>query len=232
MRVVEHYSSVQGEGPKVGQPTQFVRFAGCNYKCAGWACDTQHAIDPRLYRDLQVSKSDEEIVADAKTKPGWNICLTGGEPMMQGPSKITQLAKLFIDEGYSVEMFSNGSFLYSTDLLAHVDIVMDWKLAGSGEGENHIPNRVINLENMDKCTPGRHSVKFVCIDQDDVEEALAQVDMLGLSSSRLNVYFGVVWGKWKEADLVDYLLARGLDWQWKLNVQLHNHIWPANERLR
>src|SRR3954453_9454433 len=102
MRVVEHYTSVQGEGKNVGLPTQFVRFAGCNFKCPGWPCDSSHAIDPKLYRPLQKNVTPADIIATAFLQPANNICLTGGEPMMQPQVDLLELAGTFIDEGYSV----------------------------------------------------------------------------------------------------------------------------------
>lgn len=233
MRVVEHYTSIQGEGRHVGKPTQFIRFAGCNYKCAGWACDTQHAIDPKLYRELQKNQSPEIIVGNAAWQQGMHICLTGGEPMMQPMADLQKLVDMLISSLYTVEMFSNGSFLYATWLLANVDITMDWKLEGSGEGNKDIANRIINLEKMNReSTWGRHSVKFVCKHEEDLREALSVIKLHGIHEYGVNIYFGVVWGKWREADLVELLLRENLDYEWRLNTQLHNYIWPPNERGR
>ena len=49
LRLVENYVSTQGEGPRTGLPTHFVRFGGCNMECLGWPCDTPHAVKPELY---------------------------------------------------------------------------------------------------------------------------------------------------------------------------------------
>ena len=42
--LVEIFSSVQGEGPSVGESTLFIRFAGCDLRCS-W-CDSPHTWTP------------------------------------------------------------------------------------------------------------------------------------------------------------------------------------------
>ena len=40
-RVVEHFTSINGEGRRAGQLAVFIRFAGCNLNCE--YCDTKWA---------------------------------------------------------------------------------------------------------------------------------------------------------------------------------------------
>jgi len=68
MRLSELYTSIQGEGPRVGQPVQFMRFAGCNLRCPSWPCDTQHAIDAARYRHEWETVTPEEL---AGRVPAW-----------------------------------------------------------------------------------------------------------------------------------------------------------------
>lgn len=42
--VVEHFVSINGEGPLAGQLAVFVRFKGCNLSCL--YCDTKWANEP------------------------------------------------------------------------------------------------------------------------------------------------------------------------------------------
>lgn len=37
MRVVEMFSSIQGEGPMIGHPSLFIRLFGCNFTCSGFS---------------------------------------------------------------------------------------------------------------------------------------------------------------------------------------------------
>lgn len=81
--VKELFTSIQGEGIKVGQRQTFVRFLGCNLSCH--YCDTPEAQKKEghfVYRDSQfenpidvdflLGKITEEVVA-----------ITGGEPLLQ-----------------------------------------------------------------------------------------------------------------------------------------------------
>lgn len=75
----EIFYSLQGEGFHTGTPAVFVRFSGCNLRCA--FCDTQHQ-DGTLM-------SLEEIIAEIMKYPMASmVVLTGGEP------------SLFIDEDF------------------------------------------------------------------------------------------------------------------------------------
>lgn len=248
LRVVEIYPSVQGEGPRTGVPTQFVRFAGCNLRCPGWPCDTEFAINPKQYRKEQTLYTvrplqgkfggDEKalttelvVPTDELPVPPKNVCLTGGEPMLQPADELIDLAVALTDNwGFTVEMFSNGTMHYPDRLLNVVKVVMDWKLGGSGEGDKNVMTRIDNIERMG--VSDEHSVKFVCKDLDDLEEALNVYDKYDLIGWPGHVYFGVVWGQpFTTADLVQAMLEKGVP-AWELNVQVHNHIWPANERGR
>ena len=80
LKIAEIFPSVQGEGLRQGEPTIFVRFAGCNLRCA--FCDTKYA------RSGGTDASVEEIVGPrrepcAKRYPARGSCLTGGEPYAQ-----------------------------------------------------------------------------------------------------------------------------------------------------
>ena len=72
-RINEIFYSLQGEGFHSGLPSVFVRFSGCNLRCA--FCDTQHLSGV----DMEV----EEIIHSVNQYPvaQW-IILTGGEPSL------------------------------------------------------------------------------------------------------------------------------------------------------
>lgn len=82
-RINEIFYSLQGEGFHTGKPAVFVRFSGCNLRCA--FCDTQHQ-DGKLM-------SLQEIVDEVNKYPNVPLLvLTGGEP------------SLFIDEDFVAEL--------------------------------------------------------------------------------------------------------------------------------
>lgn len=119
LRVVEIFSSIQGEGPHSGLPCLFVRLAGCNQQCPH--CDTNYS----EYTEMTVA----ELLSCVKLNRHPLVVLTGGEPFMQniGPfiAKITDL-------GYHVQIETNGSVPPTEQYLGwvqglNVDIVVSPK---------------------------------------------------------------------------------------------------------
>ena len=82
-KINEIFHSLQGEGYHSGTPAVFVRFSGCNLRCA--FCDTQHQQGKLM--------TVQEIVDEVKQYPQASlIVLTGGEP------------SLYIDEAFVAEL--------------------------------------------------------------------------------------------------------------------------------
>ena len=82
-KINEIFHSLQGEGFHSGTSAVFVRFSGCNLRCA--FCDTQHQAGEML--------SLQEIVDEVNKYPNAPLLvLTGGEP------------SLFIDEAFVAEL--------------------------------------------------------------------------------------------------------------------------------
>ena len=82
-RINEIFYSLQGEGYHSGTPAVFVRFSGCNLRCA--FCDTQHQQGTMM--------SLQDIVDEVNKYPiAPFVILTGGEP------------SLFIDEAFVAEL--------------------------------------------------------------------------------------------------------------------------------
>ena len=82
-KINEIFYSLQGEGYHSGTPAVFVRFSGCNLRCA--FCDTKHQEGQMM--------SLQEIVEEVNKYPlAPLLVLTGGEP------------SLFIDEAFVAEL--------------------------------------------------------------------------------------------------------------------------------
>ena len=82
-KINEIFHSLQGEGYHSGTPAVFVRFSGCNLRCA--FCDTQHQNGTMM--------SLQTIVDEVNKYPSAPLLvLTGGEP------------SLFIDEAFVAEL--------------------------------------------------------------------------------------------------------------------------------
>ena len=224
VRLLEHYVSTQGEGPKVGMLTQFVRFAGCNLKCPGWPCDTPYAIEPELFRQEQVTRDAgqlaDRIAGQYAVTGATNICFTGGEPLLQPQDVLSStIDELLESYGFfRFEMFTNGTLPIAPELLDEVDFVLDWKLPGSGEN----PDNQERIENLKLIDTANNSIKFTVSNVDDLKMAKG-IWVNHLMESPLQVFCGVAWGKLGNDVVLDFIKANRLPW--RLNVQTHNYIY-------
>lgn len=230
LRLLEHYYSVQGEGPKVGIPTQFVRFAGCNLRCPLWPCDTEYAIEPSLYNNEQKLVTHVELadaIDDMAIATGArNVCLTGGEPMLQHEETLEKLVEYLEAWNYSIEMFSNGTIKYPWWILHYVSVVMDWKLPGSGEfGKSH-DTVVENAQDLMKYK--KHSIKFTVADRADLVEAEGLYGRYLLRRGLCNIIVAPVWGKIEPTEVIEYLKEFHLSW--RLSLQTHKFIFDPVAR--
>lgn len=96
MRVNEIFYSLQGEGRHSGRAAVFVRFSGCNLKCA--FCDTLH----QQYKEM----TEDDIVKEVLKYPCLFVVFTGGEPAMQLTESIVE--KLHAQARY-VAVETNGT---------------------------------------------------------------------------------------------------------------------------
>jgi 7-carboxy-7-deazaguanine synthase len=224
MRVSEIYTSTQGEGPGVGDLTQFIRFAGCNLKCPGWPCDTPHAIFPKEYRGEWHTYSPGQIVTVLDAYPK-RVTLTGGEPFIQRESDLYRLFVSLVTHGYFIEVFTNGTRPFPEWIEdSRVRIIMDWKLLGSGEDSGNLTRK------RNKGLLGsKDAVKFVCVSQEDFIEAVAIYHhYFEGNRDSPQLYVGAAWEKATEAEVVEWL--KRVNVPFKLNVQVHNYIWPRDQR--
>lgn len=226
VRVSEVYASVQGEGPRTGMGTLFLRFGGCNLRCPGWPCDSQFAILPEFRSDWDRASAGtvlRDCVRRCKAGNIANVCLTGGEPFLQNSSALEHIVRGLLDEDISVEAFSNGQVEYPDWAFELVNFVMDWKLSGSGN-----PATELTSYNITRLKPS-DAIKFVIKNHGDFEEAV-QVWSVREEDTPAQWWAGIVWGQqhMTEAHLVDLIQTEGLPWN--LNVQTHKYLWPSDAR--
>jgi len=226
LRVVETYVSYQGEGPNTSRPTVFVRFAGCNFKCPGWPCDTQHAIDPKLFTKTQ-RVVDPLVLAQEVVELGVdNVCLTGGEVFLQN----TEALKAFVSEVNSfanVECFTNGALWWDHNIVHLIgNFILDWKLPGSGEVYKDEAAFFSNLEKLNQ----EDAVKFTIKDRKDYVEAKRRYEeYVDVTRSGPRVYAGVVWGQELTTEqLCAWMIEDRLPWN--LNVQVHKYVWHPDKQ--
>lgn len=98
MKVVEIFTSIQGEGKFLGTPVIFIRLAGCNLNCG--FCDTDW------------SKGQNMTIAEIKSvldmqKGIKRVVITGGEPTIH--KGFEELCMNLKSWGYKVNIETNGT---------------------------------------------------------------------------------------------------------------------------
>jgi len=137
-RINEIFYSPQGEGFFVGKLRIFVRFTGCNLRCAekpgkrspgGFDCDTEFASGRNLTRDELIAE-----IGTLREQHGCNkLVLTGGEPMMQVDEPLLEALR---GAGYWLSMETNGSY--------EVPDGVDWITVSPKVAEHCIKQRTAN----------------------------------------------------------------------------------------
>ena len=151
----EVFPSIQGESTDVGLPTVFVRLYGCNLDC-GYCDQPQKPSDRKRI-------SAENLIREVKKYGITNVCITGGEPLLQ--QEIYVVIYSLLDDGLKVSIETNGSVEIPQDCyLRNYKYVMDIKCPSSGQ---HLRNKFENLANLHD----RDEVKFVIADRGDYEFA-------------------------------------------------------------
>ncbi|MDI9633149.1 MAG: radical SAM protein [Methanolinea sp.] len=199
MRVHEIFRSLQGEGIRQGMPCTFVRFAGCNLDCA-W-CDTRPA------RTGGEEMDGDEVLSHVRRLGGRYVCITGGEPLLQGPPLLSLIRDLS-DAGYTIDIETNGTLDFSP-FQPYASICMDVKCPSSGE-ESDL-SLVPRLTDAD-------ALKFVVRDREDCEYA---ADVMRRYSPRGHVFFSPVWGT-DPRGIARFLIDEDLPA--RLQLQIHKVI--------
>lgn len=126
-RVVEVFSSLQGEGLRVGERQIFARFGGCNLHCN--YCDEPDTIAIPSGNIWTAEKLKIAIVRLNKQRPHRSISWTGGEPLLH-PAFLLPMMQWARAQGLENYLETNGTL--PTALRAvkgHCDVVaMDVKL--------------------------------------------------------------------------------------------------------
>jgi Organic radical activating enzymes len=201
VKICEHFRSLQGEGLMMGIPTHFIRTVGCNLTCE-W-CDTGYASEGGMEMSI------EEIVNVIGNTE--NVCVTGGEPLLQKDT--IPLLERLVAIGKKITVETNGSIDVSKiPQSQRIIISMDIKCPSSGMNDRMLYSNVPMLKEKDQ-------LKFVIGDKSDLEYATEFVRNNEVCAS---IIFTPVGGM-NLRPLAEEVLAR------RLNVrvlpQLHKLIW-------
>jgi len=102
LKIAEIFPSIQGEGLRQGEPTLFIRLAGCNLECS--FCDTKYAWkEGQKYSTAQVLETINKLKHNFPAR--W-VCLTGGEPLLQD---LDDLVKGLKKKGFKIQVETNGT---------------------------------------------------------------------------------------------------------------------------
>lgn len=151
MQIVETFLSLQGEGAFMGRLAIFVRFAGCNFNCAGFGvkkekngqilqgCDTLRAVFinefQKDYENLGSKVLFEKVM---KLRKNFNpiIVLSGGEPLLYYKNaEFLEFLRLLLAENLEVHFESNASIELDFDaypLYEKCSFALGVKLSNSG----------------------------------------------------------------------------------------------------
>ncbi|MCQ2350718.1 MAG: putative 7-carboxy-7-deazaguanine synthase QueE [Paludibacteraceae bacterium] len=214
MKVIEKFISIDGEGPTAGALSVFIRFAGCNLRCA-W-CDTSYAWEAKEVNCTDMSAA--EIADYIKSTGMTHVTLTGGEPLLQ-PGLIGLLSRL---ADYQVHIETNGAIpIEQFRIGSNIHFVVDYKLPDSGmEDRMYTPN-LASVRKTD-------AYKFVIASESDLNRAVEIVGKYNLDTLT-QVYFSTVFGKMEPATVVERMKIEKLC-NIKLQLQMHKYIWEPNKR--
>lgn len=216
-KVVEIFTSINGEGRRAGQLALFVRFQKCNLHCS--YCDTSWAnTDSAAYTEL----TEDELYDEIKKSGIRNITLTGGEPLLQ-PDIGVLLHKLAADYTLSVEIETNGSIsIEEFSRLKNPPLfTLDYKLPESGM------EAYMKTENFAYLKP-EDTVKFVAGSRQDMERAREIIAVFQLTE-KCSVYISPVFGAIAPAEIVEFMKQYRLNGV-NLQLQLHKIIWDPQQR--
>lgn len=106
MRIVEIFSSVQGEGLWLGQRHAFVRLAGCNLSCR--YCDTPKTRSNAAGRLWPGKKIQAELARIFSAEKHEAVSWTGGEPLLQAAA-LPRLMRWVRSQGVKNLLETNGT---------------------------------------------------------------------------------------------------------------------------
>lgn len=196
MRITEIFASISGEGTRQGAPAVFVRFAGCNLRCA-W-CDTGYSFETGTTMDM------DAVFAEVARYGIPFVVITGGEPLLQ-EEELVPLLKALKGAGYDIEIETNGTLAVGA-VQAYATICMDMKCPSSGMSSD--PALLATLRPCDM-------VKFVVAGRADC--AFAE-EILASRPTAAEAVISPVWGA-DYGEIVAFLMERQPPA--RLQVQLH-----------
>ena len=209
IKLIEIFSSIQGESSYAGYPCIFIRLAECNLRCN--YCDTQYSYKSNF--SMNVETIIDEI---RKYHPIKLVEITGGEPLLQ--AEISDLIETLLANNYDVLLETNGS-LSLDKINKKVHKIIDVKTIKSGSKNSFC------MSNLD-CMSEQDELKFVISDYEDYnwsKEFIFEHHLLGR-----NLIFSPVFDKIAPKILASWMVEDRLNIRFQL--QIHKYIWDPNKQ--
>lgn len=225
MYLIELYKSVQGESSFSGLPCIFVRFAGCNLRCA-W-CDSEYT-----FSGGKPFNQDEVVAQIEALAPCRLVEFTGGEPMLQARELLPLMDRL-LSAGYALMMETSGERPLAQVPQA-VHKIVDVKCPGAGSAANSF--RMENLATLS----ANDELKFVLTDRADYEFAKQFIADHGVREKVGGILFSPAFSKTPSPlrttenatldprTLVEWMMEDGVDA--RLSLQIHKFIWEPMKK--
>lgn len=146
-KIVEIFSSIQGEGLNVGIPSIFLRLWGCNLNCR-WCDEMNSRVGKYILMDIST------IMEEIRKSKVRHVVITGGEPLIH--RGIEELVTAIKKEGYIITVETNGT--------VYVDVECDLislspKLNGSQQSPRMTCIDTLIIQKF--INSGRYQLKFV-----------------------------------------------------------------------
>jgi len=206
IKISEIFFSIQGEGVLIGTPTVFIRLYGCNLRC-DW-CDSMYAVEGNEY-DVRTINS---IIKETEIYSCDNICITGGEPLLQ-VDQVVLITEKFIKINKNIILETAGHIEPPNIFQSKNTVIsMDCKCPSSKMDNAQNIRNLLKLKNKDQ-------IKFII---DDNNDYLYSKEIIKKHKFRAQLIFQPTWGSsiklLTEKVLSDNLNVRVLP-------QLHKDIW-------
>jgi len=212
MLINEIFTSIEGEGIRMGYPVTFIRLYGCNLNCS--YCDTRYSCEGQDGTEMNVS----EVIEKAKEVDVKRITLTGGEPLIHKNAE--ELVDRLVNEGFEVNIETNGSVdIYPYIKKENVIITVDYKSISSGMADKMNHKNLKYLRNQDV-------LKFVVGNKEDLADMKKIIETY---SPSCNIFVSPVFGQIEASEIVEFIKNNKLN-EVRVQVQLHKIIWEPTKR--
>ena len=225
MKIVEIFSSIEGEGSRSGYLCTFIRKYGCNLRCS--YCDSQYACTEQNYIEMSV----QEIMDKVHELGNSFITITGGEPLYTDGSdnyfsELRELVSNLSKEGYFINIETNGSISPLNDFDdLNVFYTIDYKCSGSG-----MEDRMLDCGDWSSLFEyGGNVLKFVVGSVEEIEKADKLVRTHIENPQYCSIYLSPVFGKIEPKEIVETMKRLHMDYA-RIQLQMHKFIWPADMR--